>query len=251
MTGGVGVRLRLPAGVREIALIAVLFVLYKTGRLVTGEEMQRALDGARPSGSSSGSCTCPNEAALQQAVLPHEGLVQASNAYYAWAHFPVTAGALLWAWWRDRLAYLWIRRATVILTLGALVLHVAAPLAPPRMLSSMGFVDTGLVYGQSVYATDSALAGMANQLAAMPSLHVGWAAVVALAVVTISRSRWRFLVLLHPVITSLVVVVTANHWWLDGIVSVGMLAVAVTLVRPVAAPSEVEGFCRRREVALG
>ena len=251
MTGGVGVKLRLPAGVREIALIAVLFLLYKTGRLVTGEEMQRALDGASAVWELERFLHLPNEAALQQAVLPHEGLVQAANAYYAWAHFPVTAGALLWAWWRDRLAYLWIRRATVLLTLGALVLHVAAPLAPPRMLSSMGFVDTGLVYDQSVYATDSALAGMANQLAAMPSLHVGWAAVVALAVVTISRSRWRFLVLLHPVITSLVVVVTANHWWLDGIVSVAMLAVAVTLVRPVAGPSEVSGFCRRTEVALG
>ena len=241
---------RLPAGAREILLVAFLFLLYKAGRVLTGEDLQRALDAAAAVSELERFLRLPDEAAVQQLVLPHEGLVRASNAYYAWVHFPLTAATLLWAWRRDRLSYLWIRRAMVILTMGALALHTVTPLAPPRMLSSMGFVDTGYVYGQSVYSGGSALAGWANQLAAMPSLHVGWAVVVALAVVTISRSRWRFLVLVHPVVTALVVVVTANHWWLDGIVAVAVLAVAVALVRPVEGPSAVPSVCRRPEVAL-
>ena len=244
-------RARVPAGVRELGLVVALFMVYKAGRLVSGEQLAAALDGAAAVWSLERSLGLPSELALQQAVLPHDLLVRAANAYYAWVHFPLTAGTLIWVWFRDRDSYLWIRRAMTVLTLGALVLHVVAPLAPPRMVSRLGFVDTGEVYGQSVYATDSALAGMANQLAAMPSLHVGWAAVVALAVVMIGRSRWRFVALAHPVVTALVVVVTANHWWLDGIVSLGLLAVAVALVRPAARPAEVAGFRPRAEVALG
>jgi hypothetical protein len=244
-------RARVPAGVRELGLVVALFMVYKAGRLVSGEQLAAALDGAAAVWSLERSLGLPSELALQQAVLPHDLLVRAANAYYAWVHFPLTAGTLIWVWFRDRDSYLWIRRAMTVLTLGALVLHVVAPLAPPRMVSRLGFVDTGEVYGQSVYAADSAVGGLANQLAAMPSLHVGWAAVVALAVVMIGRSRWRFVALAHPVVTALVVVVTANHWWLDGIVSLGLLAVAVALVRPAASPTEVAGFRPRAEVALG
>jgi hypothetical protein len=245
-------RARVPAGVRELLLIAVLFLVYKGGRLATAEHLDQALDFAATVWSLERFLDLPSEAALQQALLPHDAVIRGANVYYAWVHFPITAGTLLWAWFRDRSSYLWIRRAMTLLTIGALILHVVAPLAPPRMVTELGFVDTGEAYGQSVYSQGSAVSGLANQLAAMPSLHVGWAAVVALAIVTISRSRWRFVALVHPVITALVVVVTANHWWLDGIVSLGLLAVAVALVRrPAARPAEVAGFRPRAEVALG
>jgi hypothetical protein len=58
---------------------------------------------------------------------------------------------------------------------------------------------------------------------------VGWAVLVGLAAVLIGTSRWRWLVLAHPVLTMLVVVVTANHWWLDGAVAVVLLALAAGL----------------------
>ena len=69
-----------------------------------------------------------------------------------------------------------------------------------------------------------------NQFAAMPSLHVGWAALIALSMILITRSRWRWLWLLHPIITFAVVVVTANHYWLDGIVVLILLAVSLPLL---------------------
>ena len=58
----------------------------------------------------------------------------------------------------------------------------------------------------------------------MPSVHVGWALIVAIAVITVSRRRWRWLAAAYPVITLLVVVVTANHFWLDGIAAALMVA---------------------------
>ena len=65
----------------------------------------------------------------------------------------------------------------------------------------------------------------------MPSLHVGWAVLVGVAAVLISSSRWRWLVLAHPVVTLVVVAATANHWWLDGVVAVVILGLAALLDR--------------------
>ena len=74
----------------------------------------------------------------------------------------------------------------------------------------------------------------------MPSVHVGWAILVAIAVITVSRSRWRWLALLYPVLTSVAVVVTANHYWLDGV------AAAVVLAAVLAVQAAVGGSGQRR-----
>jgi hypothetical protein len=90
-------------------------------------------------------------------------------------------------------------------------------------------VDLGQLFGPSVYASSST-SGFADQFAAMPSLHVGWAVLVAVAGIRALRSRWRWLLVLHPLLTLGVVVVTGNHYWLDGATSVVLLTVAVTAV---------------------
>jgi hypothetical protein len=69
----------------------------------------------------------------------------------------------------------------------------------------------------------------------MPSVHVGWAIIVAIAIITISRSRWRWLAVGYPVMTTLVVVVTANHFWLDGIVAGFLVVLAVLVERGLSA----------------
>jgi hypothetical protein len=66
----------------------------------------------------------------------------------------------------------------------------------------------------------------------MPSLHVGWALLIAVALIASSRNRWRWLWLLHPMITLLVVVATANHFWLDGIAGGLLVLVAYKLFKP-------------------
>jgi membrane-associated phospholipid phosphatase len=103
------------------------------------------------------------------------------------------------------------------------------PVAPPRMLAGDGMVDTAMRYGQSVYGS---VAGFnADQLSAMPSVHVGWALLVALVVVQVSRSPWRWLALGYPALTVLAVVVTANHYWLDGIAAALILALVLLVQR--------------------
>src|SRR5690606_7788368 len=131
-------------------------------------------------------------------------------------------GFLVWAYLcRSRADYLWARNLMLVQTGLAVVLHVAFPLAPPRMFGDLGFVDTMTVYGPSAY--DGASAAVANQYAAMPSLHVGWAVLIAV-VVARCAPRWAAVIATaHAAVTVVVVTVTANHWLLDGVVATLLL----------------------------
>jgi hypothetical protein len=64
----------------------------------------------------------------------------------------------------------------------------------------------------------------------MPSHHVGWSILVGIAAVSIGRSKWRWIAVVHTALTMLAVTATANHWWLDGVVAGLVLAVAYALV---------------------
>ena len=166
----------------------------------------------------------PSKAGLQRLFLSHPLLVQASNLYYDTLHFPVLITCLIWLFVRHRAGYVRLRTTLAAFT-GACLLIQLVPVAPPRMLPGTGMVDTAVLYHQSVYQS---VAGFnADQLSAMPSIHVGWAVLVAIMVISAARSRWRWLALLYPVATTLVVVVTANHFWMDGIVAVLVLALVL------------------------
>src|SRR5262249_55707304 len=119
------------------------------------------------------------------------------------------------------------RNVMIVITLTGMSVHLLMPLAPPRMFPDLGFVDTARVFGPASYGAGSPYKGFANQFAAMPSLHFGWALVIAWAVVIATKSRWRYLVLAHPVITLAAIVLTANHYWLDAVVATFLFAAAL------------------------
>ena len=159
----------------------------------------------------------PSERWTQRLVLDHPLVVQGANLYYATMHFTGMLLFLLWLFVRHRDRYRPIRQVMAWTTLACLLVQLI-PVAPPRMLP--GIVDTGLRYHQSVYSGGLA----ADQLSSMPSVHVAWAVLVGWYVWRVSASRWRWVGPAHAVLTVLVVVVTGNHYWLDGIVAVILLA---------------------------
>ena len=216
---------------RETAVLGALLLLYQASRLLGGRDPLAAVDNARTVLAVERALLLPGEQAVQAAVLGSDALVRLANAFYAGAHLPVTAGVLLWLLLRRPAVYRRARTALVQATAAALGVYLLVPVAPPRMLP--GFVDTGAAYGQSVYGGAGGTA-LANELAAMPSLHVGWAVLVALAAMAATSSRWRWLWLLHPVTTVVVVVATANHFWLDAAAGALLLAVTWHLARPRA-----------------
>ncbi|MFJ4466254.1 phosphatase PAP2 family protein [Streptomyces sp. NPDC089424] len=220
-----------PPLVREFLLVAGLLLVYKSGRLLATDHTHAAFRNAHRVWDLERAVHLPAEGWVQSLLLHGEAPVRLANTYYAAVHFPATAAFLVWLYLRRPGHYLWARRVLAALTAAALVLHLAFPLAPPRMLAATGLTDTGQVYGPSVYGSPEA-DQLSNQFAAMPSLHFGWALMLAVGVIVATRSRLRWLWLLHPLLTLLVIVGTANHYWLDALVAAVLLAGALALVRP-------------------
>ncbi len=211
----------------EVALLLGLFAFYKYGRTLVEHGPGEALSNAHRLWGFERSWL-PNEVSLQHWALEWDHTAFLSNLYYVSVHFPGTALLLVWVYARHRDSYRRVRNELVVLTGAGLVVHLLFPLAPPR-LAGVGAVDTMLTVGPSAYP--AAADGIANQYAAMPSLHIGWALLVAITVVRVSASRWRWVVALHAPITVFVVVVTANHYWTDGLVAALLLAGATLVVK--------------------
>ncbi|MFF4494972.1 phosphatase PAP2 family protein [Streptomyces sp. NPDC001546] len=222
--------------IRELLLVASLFAVYKAGRMLSTGRTEEAQHNAARVWDAERALHLPGEGAVQRVLLHSDAAVHAANTYYAAVHFPATVLFLVWLYLRRPGHYLWTRRVLAVLTGAALVLHLSFPLAPPRMLAAAHLVDTGQVYGPTVYRAAPAADTMANQFAAMPSLHFGWALMLALGMIAATRSRWRALWLLHPLATLVVVVGTANHYWADALVATLLLGAALLLIpRPATA----------------
>lgn len=217
---------------REAGLIVGLYVLWQLllDRLVT--RVGGAVTRGRWIWDLERTLHLPSEASFQRLVLPHPLLAQASNGYYSGLHFPAMIACLVWLFARHRDRYPWMRRNLILVT-GISAFIQAIPVAPPRLISGLGLVDTGVLYHQSDYGPN----GLHDpgQLISMPSVHVAWAVLVAVAVVLASRRPWRWLVLAHPALTMLVVVDTANHFWLDGIAAAAIVGAVLIVERALAA----------------
>lgn len=219
-----------PPIVRELLLVAGLFLVYKLGRQLATGHTAEAFSNAHRVWDFERWAHLPSESSVQQLLLHGDVLVKAANTYYATVHFPATLAFLVWLYLRRPAHYVWARRVLAAVTAAALAGHLLFPLAPPRMLAATGLIDTARVYGPSVYGPPST-DHLSNQFAAMPSLHFGWALMVAIGLIAATRSRWRWLWLLHPALTLLVIVGTANHYWLDAAVAGVLLGVALVVVR--------------------
>ncbi|MGE0879353.1 MAG: phosphatase PAP2 family protein [Acidimicrobiia bacterium] len=213
---------------REVALMYGLFVVYRIARLASRDRLDTAIANAQAVLHFERFTGLSFERTLQRVFLRSHELVRILNLHYLVAHFTVSIAVLLWLYVRDRSMYRRARAVLLVMTSAALVVHVAYPLAPPRFMSGAGFVDTGALLGPSPYGAHSNLShGLANQIAAMPSMHFGWALLVAWAVIRSSSSRWRHLVALHPGLMFLSIVATANHYVLDALVATAMFVSAV------------------------
>ncbi len=213
---------------REIAVIGFLYGLWQYVGTLAAAGTTGAFSHARTIERIEHDLRLPSERWTQHLVLGHPLVVQAANLYYATMHFTGMLLFLLWLFVRHRDRYRPIRQVMAWTTLACLLVQLI-PVAPPRMLP--GIVDTALRYGQSVYSNGLAT----DQLSSMPSVHVAWAVLVGWYVWQVSPSRWRWIGPAHAVLTVLIVVVTGNHYWLDGIVAVLLLAVCAWAVAGVQA----------------
>ncbi len=216
----------------ELTVIVSGFLLYRMVRLVVKDEIDQAFANSSKVIDAERALGIFNEVSFQDAVIAHDALVWMLNRYYFFAHFIGTVAFLAWLYVRHFHHYGRVRRVMVGVTFVALALHVAFPLAPPRWFPEKGFVDTLQTYGPKIYDSDT-ITATANQIAAMPSLHVAWALVGAWAIIRAGSTWRRHLALAHPAIMTVVVVITANHWWLDVVAAVALVAGVIAADAPI------------------
>jgi PAP2 superfamily len=187
-----------------------------------------------------------HEETIQDLFLPYHVFIQFWNTWYGTAHFVVTLAVFVLLFWKRPAVFPVWRNSLAIMTALAIVGFALFPLMPPRLLDkpcdryggaciasdlrsengSFGFVDTLSEYGGPWSFDSEKMADISNQFAAMPSMHIGWSTWCAVAVWPLLRRRWqRAVVFLYPLATLFCIIVTANHFWLDG--AGGLLCFAV------------------------
>lgn len=213
-------------------------VLLIAGVLGTYEAIRYRVLGGIPQALENGSriwrlerfLGLPNESLIQNWALGRPSLVTGANWFYLAGHFPVTSTTLAWVYWQRRSGHQQVIHELLLVTAAAFGIMLTVPLAPPRLLDGYGFTDTMAVFGPHIYGSPQVEATV-NQYAAMPSLHVGWSLWVAWTLIQMTGSPWRWLILAHPTLTLAVVIVTANHFWLDGAAGAALLAASIYIIR--------------------
>src|SRR6201999_1907977 len=158
-------------------------------------------------------------------VANNEWLAQIMNYYYATLHFVVTIAVMVWLFVARPLIYRGMRTVLFVTTLLGLVGFFLYPLAPPRLLPQYGYIDTLAKFHTWGSLADPKIADHTNQFAAIPSLHIGWSLWCAIAIFYCAKRTWvRVLGVLYPICTLMVIIGTANHFIIDAVGGVAVVA---------------------------
>ena len=211
---------------QETALISFLYMLWRLARQLPLLHEDGALERGRWIYDVQNALHLPSELAMERWLVQHRWLAELTVDYYATVHVPGLLAFLVWLWVRHRDRYPRWRNALAITTGFCLFIRFIR-VAPPRLMPELGFWDLSAQMGRDIYGPVGT--GASDQFAAMPSIHVAWACIVAFGIWHCAESRWRIIGPLHLVFTFWAVMATANHWWLDGLVAVALVVVALLI----------------------
>ena len=215
--------------VSEIALVAFGFLLYFLVRGAPGDRTADALRNAHYIVDIEFSLGMFVEPTIQRWVLASDILWQTMNFVYFWFDFPLIIAVGLFMFFRSRDNYTILRDSLLISGGIALIIYYTYPVAPPRFLTEWGFVDTLEVFSNLSYQAQS-MQAFVNPFAAVPSLHVGWSALLVFAVFRATRNPLaRVAVVTVMVLQCIAVVGTGNHFVLDGVVGIVVCAAGLAL----------------------
>lgn len=218
-------RWRRPIWWQELAILAVGYWLYSQGRNAIPDQVSIAMRHGRSIQHLQDLLHLNWELSFNQFVAAHEWFAQILNYYYSTLHFIVTPAVLIWLFLRRPHVYRGARTVLTITSLLGLLGFFLYPTAPPRLLPQLGYVDTVAEFHTWGSLADPSIASHSNQFAAMPSLHIGWALWCGLAIFACARRPWvRGLGLLYPLGTFTVIVGTGNHFILDAVGGVVIVA---------------------------
>jgi hypothetical protein len=225
---------------RQVGLFVLADLCYETVRgIAEGQRVEAFANANRVIDAEVATGTF-FEPDLQAALLDYRWIVDVANFAYMNSHFVLTSGFLVWLYLYRNDSFYFVRNMFMVAMGLALIGYTLVPTAPPRLVEGYGFVDTINQYAQVTH--DSALVKIfVNPYAAIPSMHCAFALMIGAtgALVcrhTISKVLWC----IYPLFVLLVVMVTANHFWLDGAIGWAVAgfsalgAVQLARMRPAA-----------------
>jgi PAP2 superfamily len=221
--------------VKQLGLFVLAELSYEAVRgLADGARDQAMVNGQNVISLEKGLHTFfePN---LQAIFIDHRWIVDFANYMYMNSHFVVTTAFLVWLYVFRNQNFYFVRNMFMVAMALAIVGYALVPTAPPRLFPQEGFVDTITDFAQVNH--DSGLVKLfINPYAAIPSMHVAFSTMIGVTGVLVSRYRiTKVLWAAYPVLVFWVVVVTANHFWIDGAAGLLVAVLSALAAREVLA----------------
>jgi PAP2 superfamily len=210
-------------GLKQIGIVLVAVGLYESARSLIEPNWALAIANAERIAELERGLSFAWEQSLQRAFLEVPELITAMNLFYFIGHFVLTGLFFLWLYRSSRDGFRSFRNGFMVATAIAVLIHWWFPTAPPRVVGDLGIMDTLRVFWDLDIGSPSTSA-FSNPVAAVPSLHAGWAVGVGVGLVRYARLPvLRMLGLLYPVAVMLTIVVTGNHFIFDAVAGIAVL----------------------------
>ncbi|MEV3874257.1 phosphatase PAP2 family protein [Streptomyces sp. NPDC049906] len=223
----------------ELVLVLLVYLAYTAGRLLARGDVTTAVDHGLAILRAEKALSLNAEHPLNRLFTEHAWIGVPADFWYASLHYAVTPVLLVWLFRSRRVEYRAARSWLLISTFLGLIAFTLVPTCPPRLLSvGHGFVDTMAQYSSYGWwgaeaSAPRGMGGMTNQYAAMPSLHVGWALWCGVILWKYGRGPlMRTAAVVYPLVTTVVVMGTANHYFFDAVAGAAVMGLGLLLTRP-------------------
>ncbi len=233
---------------RQLMLFAGAYYAYRLVRGLVDGQAPLAFENARTLVDAERSVGLFFEPGLQSWAQGQTWILDVANFMYVNSHFVITTTFLIWLYIMRNSSFYYVRNMFMIAMFLALVGYVVYPTAPPRFMPEWGFTDTVASFVGD--KTDQAANVLYNPFAAVPSMHVAFALMIGVpASRIVTRRPLKVLWLAYPVLVSFVVVVTANHFWLDAALGALVAVVSATAASFALARARPEAWSWRAKPA--
>lgn len=219
----------------EIAAILLFYFVYSAVRNADAAHPELAFKHAKQLIDVQRALGIYYEQALNEVALHFKPLVIIGNYFYGSLHFVVTIGVAVFLFRKWPNDYPRWRNTLAVATVIALIGFRFWPLMPPRLLPThYGYIDTLAKYPTLWTFNSGAMKRISNQFAAMPSVHCAWALWCACALVPRVKHVWaKWVAAMYPVLTVIVIVITANHYFLDAVGGFAIFGIGYVVARLV------------------
>lgn len=219
---------RRPGAWTEVALIAALYAGYSLSRTLVDADPAVAIAHGEMLLEAERAIGLDVERALVDWLVASTTLSVLAGYLYAALHYTVTPAVLVWLYCRRPDQYRAARLVLFAATGVALVCYFWIPTAPPRLLPDAYPDVLALTAQWGWWGTEASaprgLGSLTNQYAALPSMHVGWAVWCGVVLAVLARTRTvRVVGVGYPILVTLIVVATGNHYLLDAVAGAALV----------------------------